>query len=280
MSTSAGASAPVFSYAQAAKGLTPATSTQTTSRNESPAASEKSTKDRVGSDSASNAPIKATKSKFESDNKQNADSTSNRSLPVSSSKDVGERDDLLSAHLLQHNEHEEKAMSIDSISSPSQNSQAEDARPSMRSRRTTSADQSQELAFRDKSVGDKKSKDVEDDWEKVSVPSVAAEKELKAAPIPMVNIWKQRQEAQSAKFKEIQDQHRSSPSGSLAQAPKPKVAGEESKQAPSGRDRATNDKEGKTIDNGRSGNRRDTPARTSRPVSQQLKNVRLRHLLL
>lgn len=268
MSTSAGASAPVFSYAQAAKGLTPATSTQTTSRNESPAASEKSTKDRVGSDSASNAPIKASKSKIESDNKQNADVTSNRSLPVSSSKDVGERDDLLSSQILQHNEHEEKAMSIDSISSPSQNSQADDVRPSMRSRRTTSADQTQELALRDKSVGDKKSKDVEDDWEKVSVPSVAAEKELKAAPIPMVNIWKQRQEAQAAKIKEIQDQQRSSSSGTVAQAPKPKAAGEESKQTPSGRDRATNDKEGKTVESGRSGNRRDTPARVSRPVSQ------------
>ena len=58
MSTSAGASAPVFSYAQAAKGLTPATSTQTTSRNESPAASEKSTKDKVGPDTGSNALIK------------------------------------------------------------------------------------------------------------------------------------------------------------------------------------------------------------------------------
>lgn len=160
-------------------------------------------------------------------------------------------------------------MSIDGISSPSQISQPDDVRPSMRSRRTTSADQSQELAVRDKSVGDKKSKEVEDDWEKVSVPSVAAEKELKAAPIPMVNIWKQRQEAQAAKFKEIQDQQRTSSSGPLAQAPKPKATGEDSKQNPASRDRTAQEKEGKTVDNGRSGNRRDLPTRATRPVSQQ-----------
>ena len=40
-----------------------------------------------------------------------------------------------------------------------------------------------------------KSRDTEDDWEKISIPSVAAEKELKAAPIPTVNVWQQRMDA-------------------------------------------------------------------------------------
>lgn len=268
MSTSAGAPAPVFSYAQAAKGLTPATSTQTTSRNESPAASEKSTKDRLGSDAASNPSIKATKSKPDSDNKQNVDVTSTRPLPASASKDAGERDDLLSGQSSQDNEREGKAMSTGRVSSPSQHSQLDDARPSMRSRRTTSADQSQETGSRDKSVGDKKSKESEDDWEKVSIPSVAAEKELKAAPMPMFNIWKQRQEAQAAKVKEVQDQQRVPSSSSPVQAPKPKVAAEEPKQNASSRDRAVLDKEAKNIDSARSGNRKDTPVRAPRPVSQ------------
>ena len=48
-----------------------------------------------------------------------------------------------------------------------------------------------------------KVKENDDDWEKVSVPSVAAEKELKAAPIPVVNIWQQRKEAQDAKLKSL-----------------------------------------------------------------------------
>jgi len=269
MSTSAGASAPVFSYAQAAKGLTPATSTQTTSRNESPAASEKSTKDKVGPDTGSNALIKPTKPKFESENKQNADSTLNKASAATFSKDSATKDEFSSPQLLQHNEHEEKAMSTDGISTPSQISQPDEGRPSMRSRRTTSADQSQGSAAREKSVGDKKSKDLEDDWEKVSVPSVAAEKELKAAPIPMVNIWKQRQEAQAAKFKEIQDQQRTSSSAPIAQAIKPNNAAEESKQQSSNQDRATQGKEGRTTDAGRSGSRRDLPARASRSVSQQ-----------
>jgi la-related protein 1 len=39
----------------------------------------------------------------------------------------------------------------------------------------------------------------DDDW--VSVPAPKVEKELKAAPIPTVNIWQQRKEAQEAKAK-------------------------------------------------------------------------------
>ena len=58
-------------------------------------------------------------------------------------------------------------------------------------RRTSEAGESQE-----------KTKEVDDEWEKVSIPSVAAEKELKAAPIPTVNVWAQRTQARQAAQKQ------------------------------------------------------------------------------
>lgn len=57
-----------------------------------------------------------------------------------------------------------------------------------------------------------KSQAGDDDWEKVSVPSISQEKELKAAPQPAVNIWKQRKLAQEAKQRE-QVSQRSASSG-------------------------------------------------------------------
>lgn len=66
-----------------------------------------------------------------------------------------------------------------------------------------------------------KGKDIDDDWEKISVPSIAAEKELKAAPPPPVNVWLQRKEAQEAKAKEMVGS-RTAPAGP---APKPKPRG-------------------------------------------------------
>jgi la-related protein 1 len=44
-----------------------------------------------------------------------------------------------------------------------------------------------------------KEKGADDDW--VNVPPAKFEKELKAAPVPIVNIWQQRKEAQEAKAK-------------------------------------------------------------------------------
>ena len=50
-------------------------------------------------------------------------------------------------------------------------------------------------------TNENKVNDEEDDWEKISVPKIEAEKELKAAPLPTVNIWQQRKEAAQAKVK-------------------------------------------------------------------------------
>jgi la-related protein 1 len=45
--------------------------------------------------------------------------------------------------------------------------------------------------------------DAEDDWEKEAVSKTPSEKELKAAPIPAVNFWQARKEAQEAKAKAL-----------------------------------------------------------------------------
>ena len=52
-----------------------------------------------------------------------------------------------------------------------------------------------------------KAKETEDDWEKVSVPSVAGDnKELKPAPPPPVNFWTARKQAQEAKLRDMANQ--------------------------------------------------------------------------
>lgn len=68
-----------------------------------------------------------------------------------------------------------------------------------------------------------KTKDLDDDWEKVSIPSsAAAEKELRAAPPPVVNIWQQRME-QEAKKRELAGT-KSSTAASSATTAKPTEA--------------------------------------------------------
>lgn len=61
-----------------------------------------------------------------------------------------------------------------------------------------------------------KTKEADDEWEKVSIPSSTADKELRAAPIPVVNIWQQRQEAQQAKIKEHSVQRQPQPTQTQA----------------------------------------------------------------
>jgi la-related protein 1 len=61
----------------------------------------------------------------------------------------------------------------------------------------------------------------DDDWEKVSVPSLSQERELKAAPPPTVNIWQQRKQAQEAKQREQASQRPVSSAGKAATASGP-----------------------------------------------------------
>ena len=48
-----------------------------------------------------------------------------------------------------------------------------------------------------------KSKDLDEDWEKISPQGVSVEKELKPAPVPTVNFWQQRRAENEARAKEL-----------------------------------------------------------------------------
>ena len=70
-----------------------------------------------------------------------------------------------------------------------------------------------------------KTKDGDEDWEKVSAVSVPAEKELKAAPIPMVNPWQKRAEEQDAKRKALAAQKPEPPSATNSRGTNPALNG-------------------------------------------------------
>lgn len=89
-----------------------------------------------------------------------------------------------------------------------------------------------------------KSKDTEDDWEKVSIPSMSAEKEkekeLKAAPLPPVNIWQQRREAQDAKKRVSSSQK--PVAAATARAKPPLYNVNDTKSVSTGKDRSAGNK--------------------------------------
>ncbi|KIX04919.1 uncharacterized protein Z518_05790 [Rhinocladiella mackenziei CBS 650.93] len=263
MASSTG-SAPVFSYAQAAKGLTPASSTQATSRNESPAASDKSAKDRVTTEQTSNPSAgKTPRSKTESEEKQSKESSSTKS----STKDATEN--APPAPRSQPPSPDDKSSSGPGSSpsiEPKQDVQKDAPSAQLQNGRTPS-EPSPDSSSPDKGsqgAAEKKSKDGEDDWEKVSV-----EKELKAAPIPAVNVWQQRKEAQAARMKERAEQRATIQNPSNA-VPKPKSGNEDSKRRVAHKD-GSSEREGKNADATRSNaHRKDiSSARPSRPVSRQ-----------
>ena len=86
-----------------------------------------------------------------------------------------------------------------------------------------------------------KAKEADDDWEKVSIPSSTAEKELKAAPIPTVNIWAQRSQTFQAKLKEQAAQRQ--PVAAIPQSkPRPSAsASDDSRRKTPGRDNVNGD---------------------------------------
>ncbi|KIW44315.1 uncharacterized protein PV06_05333 [Exophiala oligosperma] len=254
MSTPSGAAAPVFSYAQAAKGLTPSTSSQPTPRNESPAASEKTTRERSATESNISQPAaKLVREKSETDARSNTETAYQKS----SNEDNSEKD--TSANV-------QKALDVPESSSEqpnlsgnesSQDTKKEETRPQLTNGRTPSFDQASEISGQ--GSADKKPKDSEDDWEKISVPSMTAEKELKAAPIPVVNIWQQRREAQAARLKEIADQQRTAPSNT----PKPTPSHDDPKRRSMSRDMESREREGKATDIPRANSRKEAMASRS-----------------
>lgn len=112
-----------------------------------------------------------------------------------------------------------------------------------------------------------KTKEADDDWEKVSIPSVAADKELKDAPIPVLNIWQQRKEAQ-AKLKGPTAQRTVAPTNTQSR-PRPQTTiPDESRKKNSSREDASAVGPGRNASNGRNA-KNQTSSVSPRSVSQQ-----------
>ncbi|OAP54421.1 hypothetical protein AYL99_11522 [Fonsecaea erecta] len=281
MSSSSGAAAPVFSYAQAAKGLTSSASTQSTSRNESPAASDKSVKDRSLSETTNTtAMLKTLRPRSESDDKSSGDGAASKppihtegAATKSPQEDADKEATTQSQHVATLNNAENSSGSHVGTPdlAPAPDQQKVDAVPQLPNGRSLSSEELPGSTASDKSsqsVTEKKSKDGEDDWEKVSVPSMSAETQYKAAPIPSVNIWQVRREAQAAKMKGL-EQQRSVVSSTPSQPPKAKSGSEDPKRKSLSKEIGSSEKEGKIVDGARPVNRKDmSSARSSRPTSQ------------
>ncbi|KAI1616314.1 hypothetical protein EDD36DRAFT_132116 [Exophiala viscosa] len=256
MSTPLSAAAPVFSYAQAAKGLTPSTTIQATPRNESPA-SEKGIKDRQAADAES--ALKSPQEKPVPDDKISPETT----LADTPAKDLGDKEPIPTTQ--QTLSADQDVRSNDHVDAPintaSHDSRKDEARPQLANGRTYSSAQVSDTSGQ--GLGEKKPKESEDDWEKVSVPSMTAEKEFKAAPIPAVNVWQQR----AAKLKDLAIQPKST-TASVSATPKPKASNEDAKRKSLSKD-VDNERDSKNAEISRSNSRKDSiPTKSSRSGPQ------------
>jgi len=96
-----------------------------------------------------------------------------------------------------------------------------------------------------------KSKEGDEDWEKISIPSTTAEKELKAAPIPVVNFWQQRREAAQAKLKEQVTQRTPAPTSTQAKSRPQTTASDEARRKSSNHEGASVAESGRNNSNAR-----------------------------
>ena len=278
MSSSAGASAPVFSYAQAAKGLASAASTKSTSRNESPAASDKSAKERTTYEPGlTSVALKSPRLRSDFDDKSRAegptgnDNTPTDALPSSSvvSDIVDKEASPQDQHALMNGNGDTSPVSqVDAL--PDLNLQKDEPGQQLTNGSRPSSEPSSlpVLSEQDnQNLPEKNAKDGEDDWEKVVMPSVPIEAQYKAAPIPPVNVWQIRKEAQAAKMKDIP---KPIVSGNSNQSKKSRSVSEDFVRKPSTKDTPAVEKEAKNVDSAAISHRKDVAsARSSRPPTQQ-----------
>lgn len=192
-----------FSYAQAAKGLAP--SSNISSNPASSASSEHGVKDTSLINEASatqSKPSRLARSEKDTASQPKTSQTTNASTDI----EITSQQDKIASHTVD-------IVADDSKSSRSQLSSVDDfvveSKP-LEISAVISIDQARDTSClaptkkADSESGDEQTriKEADDEWEKVSIPSSTADKELRAAPIPVVNIWQQRQEAQQAKIKE------------------------------------------------------------------------------
>lgn len=176
---------PAFSYAQAAKGLAPSVSQSSIKDvKEEPLDQSLTNKPNNKSDSQPQSNAKVPKTAVRSEEKEGK-------RPAKEHSTTSSRDELQDKENLPPARRSHKP----SISANDAQKPIDGPDPTKDNQTLSSSEQWETSGANEKEsvASDKdKSKDNDDDWEKVSIPSVAAEKELKAAPIPTVNIWQQR----------------------------------------------------------------------------------------
>ena len=278
MSSSSGASAPIFSYAQAARGLASAASTQSTSRNESPAASDKSLKDRsLGHSTNASSAAKSPRLRSEADDKAtgqgatlNPPTNAEGTTSVLSTFDATDSEGATQKQDASTTDHPQ-SLPVAQIDATSDQDLRKDVATSRSpDGREASTEASYLVASHDQTtqnVSEKKARDGEDNWEKVTVPSMPAESQYKAAPIPPVNVWQVRRDAQAARMKE---HPKPIVPGNSSLHKKSRSASEELKRKPTSKEVGSNEREGKHFDSITAAHRKDMPSgRSSGPTSQQ-----------
>ncbi|ETN45322.1 uncharacterized protein HMPREF1541_09153 [Cyphellophora europaea CBS 101466] len=207
---------PAFSYAQAAKGLAPSTSQASVKdvkeelldQNSIPKPSQKPD----AQNGANGKPARSSAGSEEKDAK-----TSSWELPSTSIRDGSQDKENVPVNRRSH----KSSASVGDL--PKTTGESGPGKENNENQSSSARAESWDTSVAnemDSTTSDKdKGKDVEDDWEKVSIPSVAAEKELKPAPIPTVNFWQQRKEAQDAKRREQGAQKAVPPAGAAVNGP-------------------------------------------------------------
>lgn len=188
MSTTSSPAMPAFSYAQAAKGLAPAASQSSVKEtkeelNEQAAPSKSSN----NPDSVPHSVTKSPRNGARAEEKEEKRSTKESSTTSSIRDESQDKENVPPPRRthkpsIPNNETPEAPVKSDASTETST------ASPAVVEQWENAVAHEKDSVSSDKD----KSRDNDDDWEKVSIPSVTGEKELKAAPIPSVNIWQQR----------------------------------------------------------------------------------------
>ena len=181
---------PAFSYAQAARGLAPA--------REKEESLEQTTKTTPKSESTGSQPSKQTStSRSRGEEKEVETATKESHTPSSTAGDSVEKENIAPAQPSQQmSEATPSSATSPNLTGVTGSPREKDLTPRL------DGSESWEKASHTSGTADKDSttppkdtgKETEDDWEKVSVPSVGGEKdkELKPAPPPTFNFWEQR----------------------------------------------------------------------------------------
>lgn len=215
MSSTTSPALPAFSYAQAAKGLAPSASAPSNAGNASNTPSVSSSGERK---SSSSEPVKldliskASNPQDDDLNHPPAGKITHTVREIASTASEPAKENVHDGKACGSSTEETK-VNVSGTSSPSFGaaststlSKEEDMSIAANETSDNWVKQSQAYTSTEKSTqttSTSKSPDIEDDWEKEQASKPASDRELKAAPIPPVNFWQARQEAQEAKAKAL-----------------------------------------------------------------------------